>query len=155
LPACGFQLRGQAQLPFDSLYIAGQENSALIVELRRNVQAGTTTAISRDAASAQAVLKLSGEQRERDILSVNAAGKVRELQLRYRVTVRVFNGKGDDYLAPTDFVLTRDYTFDDARVLAKESEEALLFQDMQTDLVQQILRRLSTLAARPAPAAGG
>jgi len=30
-------------------------------------------------------------------------------------------------------------------VLAKESEEALLYRDMQSDLVQQILRRLAAI----------
>jgi LPS-assembly lipoprotein len=30
-------------------------------------------------------------------------------------------------------------------VLAKEAEDALLYRDMQTDLVQQIMRRLAAL----------
>jgi LPS-assembly lipoprotein len=34
-------------------------------------------------------------------------------------------------------------TFNDAEVLAKEAEEQLLFRDMQNDMVQQIMRRLS------------
>jgi LPS-assembly lipoprotein len=46
--------------------------------------------------------------------------------------------------------LTRDVTFNDAEILAKEQEEQLLFRDMQTDMVQQILRRLAA-AKRPAP----
>jgi LPS-assembly lipoprotein len=39
--------------------------------------------------------------------------------------------------------LTRDISFNDAQVLAKEAEEELLFRDMQNDMVQQILRRLA------------
>ena len=39
--------------------------------------------------------------------------------------------------------LTRDVTYSDADVLAKESEEQLLYRDMQGDMVQQIIRRLS------------
>jgi LPS-assembly lipoprotein len=35
--------------------------------------------------------------------------------------------------------------FDETQVLAKESEEALLYRDMQADLVQQIMRRLAAL----------
>jgi LPS-assembly lipoprotein len=38
-------------------------------------------------------------------------------------------------------------TFNDAQVIAKEAEEQLLYRDMQTDMVQQILRRL--VAAHP------
>jgi LPS-assembly lipoprotein len=48
--------------------------------------------------------------------------------------------------------LTRDVTYNDAEILAKEAEEQLLFRDMQTDMVQQILRRLAA-AKPPKPAA--
>jgi LPS-assembly lipoprotein len=41
--------------------------------------------------------------------------------------------------------LSRTLTFNEAQVRAKEAEEALLFRDMQNDLVQQVLRRLSVL----------
>ena len=44
--------------------------------------------------------------------------------------------------------LTRDVTFNDTEILAKEQEEQLLFRDMQTDMVQQIMRRLAA-AKRP------
>ena len=43
-------------------------------------------------------------------------------------------------------LIERDYSFNDNQVLAKESEEALLYRDMQTDMVQQILRRLAATA---------
>ena len=46
--------------------------------------------------------------------------------------------------------LTRDVTFNDAEVLAKEAEEQLLFRDMQIDMVQQIMRRLA-VAQKPKP----
>ena len=43
-------------------------------------------------------------------------------------------------------------TFNDSAVLSKESEEGLLYRDMQSDMVQQIMRRLAA-AQRPKPAA--
>jgi LPS-assembly lipoprotein len=36
-------------------------------------------------------------------------------------------------------------SFDETQVLAKEAEEALLYRDMQGDLVQQIMRRLAAI----------
>ncbi|MEI6301055.1 MAG: LPS assembly lipoprotein LptE, partial [Betaproteobacteria bacterium] len=57
-----------------------------------------------------------------------------------------------DFLPPTEIFLTRDITYNDSQVLAKESEEALLYRDMQTDMVQQVLRRLS-VAKKPVPPA--
>jgi LPS-assembly lipoprotein len=68
---------------------------------------------------------------------------VREFRLRYRVGFRVHDGKGGEYVAQNNLELTRDVSFNDAQVLAKEAEEQLLFRDMQSDMVQQILRRLA------------
>jgi LPS-assembly lipoprotein len=55
----------------------------------------------------------------------------------------VHDGKGADYVPPATILLTRDITFNDSDVLAKETEEQLLFRDMQSDMVQQIMRRLA------------
>ena len=44
-------------------------------------------------------------------------------------------------------VLHREMTYDDQAVLAKESEQALLYQDMQEDAVRQMARRLSAARA--------
>jgi LPS-assembly lipoprotein len=45
-------------------------------------------------------------------------------------------------------VVRRDYTYDDSLALAKENEERMLLADMQSDIIQQIVRRLQ-LAQRP------
>jgi LPS-assembly lipoprotein len=146
LSGCGFQLRGQAQLPFETLYIPGA--SPLVVELKRNVAAASKTRVVDIVGDAQAVLGFTAELRDKVILSFNTAGRVSEYQLRYRVGFRVTDPKGDRvYLPTSEILLTRDISYSDAQVLAKEAEEALLYRDMQSDMVQQILRRL--VAAKP------
>jgi LPS-assembly lipoprotein len=60
----------------------------------------------------------------------------------------VGDGKGGDFVPPNTVTLTRDVTYDDTVALAKEAEEQLLFRDMQSDMVQQIVRRLAA-ARRP------
>ncbi|MCC6472534.1 MAG: hypothetical protein IT514_02200 [Burkholderiales bacterium] len=147
LAGCGFQLRGQVSLPFRTVYIEG--NTSLIAELRRNIVAGTGTRVVNRAPGAEAVLEVRGETREKVIQSLDTAGRVREYQLRYRVAFRVGNDKGEEWLRPSEIQLTRDISFNDAQVLAKESEEALLYRDMQADMVHQIMRRLA--AARLTP----
>ena len=142
LAGCGFQLRGQTTLPFATLYVPG--NTPLTVELKRNVVSGTQTKLVDSAAQSQAQLLITNEVREKVILSLNSAGRVREYQLRYKLAFRVIDGKGRDYLPLNEIALTRDISFNDSQILAKESEEALLYRDMQTDMVQQVLRRLAT-----------
>jgi LPS-assembly lipoprotein len=143
---CGFQLRGQAQLPFETLYVPG--SSPLVAELKRNLAAASKTRLVGSVDDAQAVLGFTEERRDKVILSFSVKGSVSEYRLRYRVGFRVTDAKGGQvYLPTSEILLTRDLSYADAQVLAKEAEEALLYRDMQSDMVQQILRRL--VAAKP------
>jgi LPS-assembly lipoprotein len=146
LAGCGFRLRGTADVPFEQLYIPGA-TGGIALDLKRNIQAGTNAEVVDDPKAADAILQFSHETREKEILSLTGTGRVREFRLRYRVGFRVHDGKGREYVPQSSLELTRDVTFNDAEVLAKEAEEQLLFRDMQNDMVQQIMRRLA--AARP------
>ena len=147
--ACGFQLRGQAKLPFETLYVDIPDISPMGTELKRNIIAATHTKLVRGPAEAQAILSVTSEERGKTILSFNTSGQVAEFQLRYRLSFRVHDAKGRDYLPQREIRLTRDISFNNSLVLAKESEELLLYRDMQTDMVQQILRRLAAAPAEP------
>ncbi|HKI64043.1 MAG TPA: LPS assembly lipoprotein LptE [Burkholderiales bacterium] len=147
LASCGFQLRGAAPLPFNTLYVPGA-GGGIALDLKRNIQAGTDAKVVDEAKQADAVLQFTREERQKVILSLTATGRVREFQLRYIVAFRVVDNKGNDYVPQSTIELTRDITFNDADVLAKESEEQLLYRDMQNDMVQQIMRRLAA-AKRP------
>ncbi len=147
LSACGFQLRGTAALPFETIYIP-KASSGVALDLKRNIQGGTRTRVVDDPKAAQAQMELSGETKFRNILSLSGAGRVRELQLVYRVNLRVHDGKGGEFVPLSTLSITRDLTYNDTDILAKEAEEAAIYREMQSDLVQQILRRLS--AAQPA-----
>jgi LPS-assembly lipoprotein len=149
LAGCGFRLRGTADMPFETLYLPSAD-SGIGLDLKRNVQAGTRARVVDDPKQAEAILVFSDENREKNILSLTGAGRVSEFQLRYRVGFRVHDGKGGDYVPQTSIALTRDITFNDTDVLAKETEEQLLFRDMQNDMVQQIMRRLAG-SRKPVP----
>jgi len=150
LAGCGFQLRGTAALPFDTLYMPGA-TGGIALDLKRNIQAGTRTTVVDDPKKAEAVLDFVQETRDKVILSLAATGRVREYKLRYIVGFRVHDGKGNEFLPVSTVQLTRDITFNDSDVLAKETEEGLLYRDMQFDMVQQVMRLLA--AAHPAKSA--
>jgi LPS-assembly lipoprotein len=147
--ACGFQLRGQAKLPFETLYVAIPETSPMGIDLRRNIAAGTNTKLVNTPAQAQAILELVSDERSKTILSFDSSGQVREYQLRYRLAFRVRDARGRYYLPRSEIRLTRDISYSSTQVLAKESEEQLLYLEMQRDMVQQILRRLAAAPAEP------
>ncbi len=148
LSACGFQLRGQAALPFETIHVEAPGFSPFAKDLERAIRSGSKTRIVASRDQAEAVVQIVGESQEKLILSLSSGGKVREFDLRYRVAYRLTDRTGTDLASPGEIVLRRDMTYDDTEVLAKESEELLLFRDMKTDAIRQMLRRLSV--AKPA-----
>jgi LPS-assembly lipoprotein len=151
LASCGFQLRGTADLPFDTIYMPNT-SGGIALDLKRNIQTGTRTTVVDDQKKAAAILEFSQEARQKVILSLSTGGRVSEYRLLYRVGFRVHDGKGGDYLPLNTIQLQRDITFNDADVLSKETEEQLLYRDMQSDMVQQIMRRIAAShAPTPAP----
>ena len=147
LSACGFQLRGVATLPFNTLYVQASSISPFALQLKRAVQSGSSTRLTNRADEAEAVLQILGELQEKEILSLGAGGRVKEFQLRYRVQYRLTDVKNREYIPASEILLRRAYSFNDEQALSKEAEEALLYRDMQSDAVQQMVRRLQ--AAKP------
>lgn len=152
IAGCGFQLRGAANLPFDSLYVQAPVASQFAQQFRRVVAAGSATKIVDDPKSAAATLVLVQELREKSILSLSGAGRVSEFQLRYKMSYRLLDKNATETIPVSEIVLSRDFSFNDQNTLSKESEEALLFRDMQSDAVQQLVRRLQATRLPP-PAA--
>jgi LPS-assembly lipoprotein len=152
LGGCGFQLRGTATLPFDTIYVPATTTPGVALDLKRNIQSGTKTVVVDDPKKADALLEFTQILQQKVILSLTGTGRVREYQLRYTVGFRVRDAKGAEFVPVTTVQLTRDVTFNDSDVLAKETEEALLYRDMQGDMVQQLMRRLAA-AQKPKPAA--
>ena len=144
---CGFQLRGAANLPYDTLHVAAAPSSTFATQLRRAVTSGSQTKVVDNPKEAQATLHVLGEAREKSILSLSGGGRVREYQLRYRVQYRVADKDNKELRAPTTILLHRDFSFNDTDTLSKEAEEALLYRDMQTDAVNQMLRQLQATRA--------
>jgi LPS-assembly lipoprotein len=149
LASCGFQLRGTATLPFDSLYVQASPYSAFATQLKRVVTTGTQTRVVDAPADAQVLLHILNETREKQVLSLSGGGRVREFLLRYRISYRLTDNKSaNEYIGASEIVLHRDFSFNDSEALAKEAEEALLYRDMQTDAVQQLVRRLQLTRIR-------
>ena len=97
------------------------------------------------ATGAQVVLDLLDERREKVVVGLNASGQVREFQLRERIRFRLRTPQGKELVEPTELLQQRDISFNESAVLSKEAEENLLYREMQTDLVQQLMRRLAAI----------
>lgn len=148
LGACGFKLRGSQAFAFSRIAIMPNPGGSLAQELRRSFGAAVQV-LAEDVplTQAQLVLTVGNEAREKVVVGVNASGQVRELQLRMRVRLSLRTAKGKEIIADDEILQQQDMSYQETAALAKEAEEALLYRNMQSDIVQQILRRLSAVQA--------
>lgn len=148
LSGCGFALRKAPSFAFTTLYSGLAETSPLGVELRRSLESTGRVQVFTDGRKvneAQVVLDALADQREKVVLSLNASGQVREFQLRMRFRFKLRTPAGKELIPSTEILQQRDISFNESAVLAKEAEEGLLYRDMQSDIVQQIMRRLAAV----------
>lgn len=144
LAGCGFELRKAPVYVFKTLSVPG--NSAFLAYLRRNIASGGTVTLvpAEQSATADAILDVLGENRERVVISTNSAGEVRDLELRLGIRFRLRTPAGKELLN-TQIQQRRDLTYSETNTLAKEGEAEMLFRDMQNDAAQQVLRRLAAV----------
>lgn len=147
LAGCGFQLRKAPDFAFESIRVNAA--TSLANQLRRSLAADGRVQVlgPAEAGQPQVLLDLLQENRERVVVGINASGQVREYQLRLRVRFRLRTAQGRELVPDTEILQQRDISFNETAVLAKEAEESLLYRDMQNDIVQQLMRRLSALRA--------
>ena len=143
---CGFKLRSSQNYAFATIAIMPNPGGALALELRRSFGSAVHVLSPEEPLDkAQLVFDVLSEQREKIVVAVNSSGQVREFQLRIRVKFRVRTPQGEERVPESEILQQRDISFNESAVLAKEAEEALLYRDMQSDIVQQLLRRLAAV----------
>ena len=146
--ACGFQLRQPPDFAFRTLYTGVADSSLLGIELKRQIESGGQVRLVADAKqinTADVILDVLTDQREKAVVALNSAGQVREFQLRLRFRFKLRSRDGRELIPETELLQQRDISFNESAVLAKEGEEALLYRDMQSDIVQQVMRRLAAV----------
>lgn len=146
LAGCGFHLRSSQSYVFDTVAVTPERGAGVAGELARYFgERLRPLAPAKGQEPVQAIVDVLDETREQVVAGVNTSGQVRELQLRLRVQFRVRTPKGRELISPTTIAQQRELSFNETVVLAKDAEQAALYQDMQADIVQQILRRVATI----------
>ena len=148
LPGCGFALRKAPNFAFKTLFSPLAETSPLGIELKRSLEANGNVQVITDVRQidkADVILDVLQDQREKVVVGLSASGQVREFQLRLRFRFKLRSAKNSELIPATEILQQRDISFNESAVLPKETEEALLYREMQSDIVQQIMRRLATV----------
>jgi LPS-assembly lipoprotein len=146
LAGCGFKLRSSQAFAFQTAAVTPENTGGVAGELTRYLgDAIRPVAPGAGGEAPQVIVDILQELREKTVVGVNASGQVREFQLRIKVKFRLRTPQGMELIAPAEITQQRDISFSESAVLAKEAEEALLYRDMQSDIVQQLLRRIAAV----------
>ncbi len=144
LAGCGFHLRGQADLPpaMAVTYIRSEDPQSLMARtLARNLEANGVR-VTENAKAATATISILRDEMLRRTLAAGPTGEAREYELRQLVDYAVTLEDGTPLVPRNTISATRDALYNETEVLGRAEGEAILFQDMATDLSQTILRRL-------------
>lgn len=165
LGGCGFALRQPQRLPFRTITLSGfVSHSPLANELARALEASgvdvvETTVEAAAAASAggqgadlsgHVILEARHDSRDQVVASTTAFGQVRDLSLRTRFKFRLLRADGSVLLPETELIMARDLSYNEQDALAKQDESEALHRAMQSDIVEQVLRRLAVVHTGPA-----
>ncbi len=145
LGGCGFQLRGAPQLPFHKVYLNGALEKSLNNEIRTALTREAGVTLVTRPEQADVIVTISQLVKDKQILTLNAQGTVSQFTLLSRLNFRATDNAGNELMPPTNITISRLFNYNDVQILAKQSEEVLLYRDMQHELVQQMLRRMSSV----------
>ena len=152
LGGCGWRLQGSTKLSgvMAVTYVDTDDrytdfNRALRDSLRAS---GVHLAASREEATA--VVRVIKDQSGQRVLSVSGSNTPEEFEVFYTVEYSVAGqdrdkGASAELIAPQKLEVTRDFSYDERAVLAKQREQAVLREALARDLAGLVVRRLASL----------
>ncbi len=144
LAGCGFQPRGVVGIAaaYQPIGLAADPYAPLTAELRQQLQ-GNDIAVAVELTQAQSVIRLLEGRCDRRALSTSGSGKILEFELSCLLRYDVVNPQGENLVPAQNLRLRRDYLNQADSVLGVADEEAILRQEMQRELLQQLVRQLT------------
>jgi len=146
LGACGFRLAGSERLPpvLARPYLSVKDpytDFARELELELK-SAGALLEPGRQDATA--TIEVTRDQVEQRTLAVSGRNIPTDYELTYTVTFAV-QGPDTELMKPQTITLSKDYSFEENVLLAKEHEADILRAQMARDLVSMAMHRLTRL----------
>ena len=118
-----------------------QSQISLAVELKRALKANNIELVGA-ADSADYQIKLLDAQKSRRTSALNPSARAAQYQISQAVDYFVVDNQGIQVIPPTTASAETTYNFNELDILAAQSEETLLHNNLRKEIVRQILRRL-------------
>ena len=146
LASCGFHLQGRTPLPesFAYTFIDTKDEQTDFVQDLRKALISSGAKVIRTQASAGATIQVLDDALTERVLSVSARNIPTEYELTYKVKFSVTSA-GKSLIEHEEISATRDFSFDETQLLAKEREQEILREALARDLVALVMRRLAAL----------
>lgn len=146
LAGCGWRLQGTTKLApvMATTYIDTKDRFTDFNRALRESLEASGARVVNDEKDATAVVKVIKDQSGQRVLTVSGRNTPEEYEVFYSIEYSV-NGRTEELIAPEKLELTRDYSYDETAVLAKQKEQSILREALARDLAGQVVRRLAAL----------
>jgi LPS-assembly lipoprotein len=146
LTSCGFHLQGRQPLPnaFEYTYVDTKDEQTDFVQDLRKALIASGSKVIRTQGSSGATVSVHEDELSERILSVSARNIPTEYELTYRVKFSV-TANGKTLIDNEEISASRDLSFEETQLLAKEREQEILREALARDLVALVMRRLASL----------
>ena len=146
LGGCGFQLRGQVDLP-DSMRLitvtSPDDTTDFVRELSAQLRANGVQ-VAKSATANASVLRIRQERSYREALTISQDARVREYILYLEVRFDFLDADGQPVIQNEGIRLSRDYSFNEQAILGSSREEEILAKDLARALASMVVRQLAS-----------
>lgn len=150
LSACGYHLRGAADMPEElkNVYLEGAS-----VSLREQFKLAIRPASGKLVSSpeqAGVVIRVFDENANQRVLSLNERGRSNELELSYRFDYELATADNTPLISRQPIEIKREYFNNQQDILAKGNEEVVIRKEMYQQAVRAIVDRARVVLETPA-----
>ena len=147
LAGCGFHLQGVSRLSpaFENTYLVAEDRYTDFHRSLSQALRASGSHVLESVDGAGATVEVLTDDSGQRVLSVSATNTPTEYEVYYTVKYRVRIGTRE-VLPPQTLTQTRDYSFDETAILAKEQEQDIIRRALAHDIAALVLRRLAALA---------
>lgn len=143
---CGFHFRGTPEFPpqMSVIHIATSDRYSPFYRELVTVLRQSEVKLAATPAGARTIVRILTDETDRRLLSVTARNVPAEYEVYYRVRFSV-DVDGVEAVPVEQLALTRDFPFDETKVLGKAGEEEEIRRAIASDLVGLVVRRLTAV----------
>jgi len=153
LGACGFHLRGNANLPagMQQVHLDAKGDSYFKRQLTRALEVSGATVVD-ESGPGIAELRVPQARFSRESLTAGGYLRITEASVRYKVRFDVRDGDGAVLVPEQSIEMSREYSYDASNSVGNSAQVEALQHGLNDDMVQAIMFRLQAVGQHGAVA---